>query len=66
MRKKEQRGKPLNPSKGRNILQKLFAGGRTNSIAEEEGVHPSTVSKIKGSLPLFFSLKHGDSSRFDE
>lgn len=64
--KKEQRGKRLDPSVNRSIFEKLFQGLRTNRIAEEEGVSHSTVAKIRASLPLFFPIKHGDSSRFDD
>lgn len=52
--KKEARGKPLDPEKGRSILDKLFLNRDQREIAREEGVAHSTVYKLATSFPLFF------------
>lgn len=58
--KKEQRGRPLDYEKGCSIISKLFKGVEGKDIASQEGVAHSTVSKIKSSLPLFFSTRNND------
>lgn len=52
--KREARGKPLDPTKARSILDKLFKGKDERTIAGEENVANSTVYKIAQAFPLFF------------